>query len=171
MEEEKLQAAKSILLESDGNKFAAIKAFMAQYGTDIDTAASYINQAYIILDVPNTTVAYCEPNPQPMLPAPPVQEDPVTQEYSTATQPVEMKEYVVEETTGQKVVTGLKVGFGIFAVLVYLAKAAVEIGWVLLKLFLYVFVVLPFKIVTFFLLLFYTDKAINSRKRSYWDRW
>ena len=82
-----------------------------------------------------------------------------------------MKEYVVEDTTGQKVVTGLKIGFGIFAVLVYLAKAAVEIGWVLLKLFLYVFVVLPFKILTFFLLLFYTDKAINSRKHSYWDRW
>lgn len=169
MEEEKLQAAKAILLDNDGNKFAAIKAFMAQQGTDIDTAASYINQAYIILDVPNTTVAYCEPKPMP--PAPPVQEDPVPQEYSIETQPVEMKEYVVEETTGQKVVTGLKVGFGIFAVLVYLAKAAVEIGWVLLKLFLYVFVVLPFKILTFFLLLFYTDKAINSRKRSYWDRW
>ena len=169
MEEEKLQAAKAILLDNDGNKFAAIKAFMTQQGTDIDTAASYINQAYIILDVPNTIVAYCEPKPMP--PAPPVQEDPVPQKYSIETQPVEMKEYVVEETTGQKVVTGLKVGFGIFAVLVSLAKAAVEIGWVLLKLFLYVFVVLPFKILTFFLLLFYTDKAINSRKRSYWDRW
>ena len=156
-------------MDNDGNKFAAIKAFMTQQGTDIDTAASYINQAYIILDVPNTIVAYCEPKPMP--PAPPVQEDPVPQKYSIETQPVEMKEYVVEETTGQKVVTGLKVGFGIFAVLVYLAKAAVEIGWVLLKLFLYVFVVLPFKILTFFLLLFYTDKAINSRKRSYWDRW
>lgn len=157
MEEEKLQAAKSILLESDGNKFAAIKAFMAQYGTDIDTAASYINKAYIILDVPTPP----EVHSTPMLPTAPIEpEEP---------HEVVVKEYVVE--TKPQPESSSNAGLIIYAILASLAKAAWELGWLFLKIVLYCVFILPFKVATFLLLLFYTDKAINSRKRSYWDRW
>ena len=156
MEEEKLQAAKSILLESDGNKFAAIKAFMAQYGTDIDTAANYINQAYSALDAP----APPEVHSTPLLPAAPIEPEP---------HEVVVREYVVE--TKPQSESSSNVGLIIFAILASLAKAAWELGWLFLKIVLYCVFILPFKVATFLLLLFYTDKAINSRKRSYWDRW
>jgi hypothetical protein len=155
MEEEKLQAAKAILLDNDGNKFAAIKAFMAQYGTDIDTAASYINQAYIMLDVPNATVAYCEPNPQPMLPAPPIQED------------TEVKEYVVETkptpTSGQiaaKIIDGIV--FLLFSCAVNFLRLCIKVFTFMFLFFVHCFLAI--------VLIFFTDKY-TKKKRSYWDRW
>ena len=151
MEEEKLQAAKSILLDNDGNKFAAIKAFMAQQGTDIDTAASYINQAYISLDSPSTSV----PSSTAMVPyCPPPQKEVVVREYVVDSHPQPEPESTA--------------GLIIFAILASLAKTAWELGWLFLKIVLYCVFILPFKVATFLLLFFYTDKAINRRRRDYW---
>ena len=146
MEEEKLQAAKSILLENDGNKFAAIKAFMAQQGTDIDTAASYISQAYSALD---------SPAPQPMLPAAPPDPEP---------HEVVVKEYVVKARPEPEVNAGLV----IYAIIASIAKAAIELGWLFLKILLYCVFILPFTVLTFLLIFFYADKAMSRRKRDYW---
>lgn len=156
MEEEKLQAAKAILLDNDGNKFAAIKAFMTQEGANIDTAANYINQAYSALDAP----APPEVHSTPMLPAAPIEPEP---------HEVVVREYVVEAKPQPE--PSSNAGLIIYAILASLAKAAWELGWLFLKIVLYCVFILPFKVATFLLLLFYTDKAINSRKRNYWDRW
>ena len=151
MEEEKLQAAKAILLDNDGNKFAAIKAFMTQQGTDIDTAASYINQAYTSLDSPSTSA----PSSTAMVPyCPPPQKEVVVREYVVDSQPKPEPESTA--------------GLIIFAILASLAKTAWELGWLFLKIVLYCVFILPFKVATFLLLFFYTDKAINRRRRDYW---
>ena len=156
-----MQDAKSILLENDGNKFAAIKAFMTNYGTDIDTAASYINRAYIILDAPNTTVAYCEPKPQeePMLPAPPKESEPhevVVKEYVVDTKP--------EPTSGQiaaKIIDGIV--FFLFSCAVSFIRICIKVFTFMFLFFVHCFLAI--------VLIFFTDKYTKSRKRSYWDRW
>ena len=151
MEEEKLQAAKAILLDNDGNKFAAIKAFMTQHGTDIDTAASYINHAYTSLDSPSTS----EPSSTAMVPyCPPPQKEVVVRENVVDSQPKPEP----ESTAGLIIVT----------ILASLAKTAWELGWLFLKIVLYCVFILPFKVATFLLLFFYTDKAINRRRHDYW---
>ena len=153
MEEEKFQAAKAILLDNDGNKFAAIKAFMAQEGADIDTAANYINQAYSVLDTPTPPKVHSTP----MLPAAPI--EPESHE-------VVVREYMVETKTQPE--QGSTAGLIIVAILASLVKTAWELGWLFLKIVLYCVFILPFKIATFLLLFFYTDKAINRRRRDYW---
>ena len=151
MEKEKLQAAKAILLDNDGNKFAAIKAFMTQEEADIDTAASYINQAYTSLDSPSTSVS----SSTAMVPyCPPPQEEVVVREYV-----VDSQAKPEPESTA---------GLIIVAILASLAKTAWELGWLFLKIVLYCVFILPFKVATFLLLFFYTDKAINRRRRDYW---
>ena len=154
MEEEKLQAAKAILLDNDDNKFAAIKAFMTQHGVDIDTAANYINQAYSALDAPTPP----EVHSTPMLPAAPIEPEP---------HEVVVREYVVE-TKPQPEQNNHKVGLAILDAIVFsLFSCAVTFLRICIKVFTFMFIFCA-QCFLAILLVFFSDKYTKKR-HNYWD--